>query len=245
MLRVVRETAYAAIRLGLRVPRNDHLAQLGQLGDTIDLLRRHGVTHVLDVGANRGTFARDLRRAGYAGAIICFEPIMEECARIDALAAEDPLWTCHRCALGAENATKSFNVMQQPGAGGSTVFSSFLSAQRDLGVSSHPIMVEMRRLDDFLTELLPDLGAARIFLKMDTQGYDLAVFEGARGILAQVRMLQSEIAVEPLYVGMPPYTSALATYHEAGFGLYGLYTVHRTRDDNVLEYDCLMQRPSD
>ncbi len=43
----------------------------------IELINRHNIDLVIDVGANMGQFGIDLRSAGYDGQIISFEPITE------------------------------------------------------------------------------------------------------------------------------------------------------------------------
>jgi hypothetical protein len=65
---------------------------------------------------------------------------------------------------------------------------------------------------------------------------------GAEGALAQVYGLQSEIAVQSLYLGMPRYLEALSFYENLGFALIDLWLNNRTVDGDVLEYDCLVRR---
>ena len=79
----------------------------------------------------------------------------------------------------------------------------------------------------------------RVFLKMDTQGYDLEVFAGAKDV-SSIAMVQSEVSVIPIYEGMPTYLDALAAYHASGFSLLDLFIVNRTGDGGVLEYDALL-----
>jgi hypothetical protein len=100
----------------------------------------------------------------------------------------------------------------------------------------------VRRLDAFLPGILPDWSKRRLFLKCDTQGFDLEVVKGAEGALSAVYGLQSEIAVQSLYRGMPRYLEALSFYESLGFVLIDLWLNNRTVDGDVLEYDCLMKR---
>jgi hypothetical protein len=122
-----------------------------------------------------------------------------------------------------------------------TVLSSFLSLKMPLN-KTRTVRVEVRRLDAILPKLLAGIESPRVFLKMDTQGFDNEVVEGASGCLDQVLGVQSEISVIPLYNGMPHYTESLALYERLGFALVDLFVVNR-QDGFVLEYDCVMARP--
>jgi CO/xanthine dehydrogenase Mo-binding subunit len=99
-----------------------------------------------------------------------------------------------------------------------------------------------RRLDEVLPELIAGIGSPRIFLKMDTQGFDSPVLEGASRCLEQIIGIQSEISVIPLYDGMPHYTESLARYEELGFDLINQFVVSRAQDGLVVEYDYVLAR---
>ena len=104
----------------------------------------------------------------------------------------------------------------------------------------------MRRLDEVAGDILPpEVERPRIFLKLDTQGFDLEVFAGIGEVASSIVMLQSEVALVPIYEGMPRMRTALDTYEAAGFEITAMYPVsydHSTM--RVLEYDCIMVRPS-
>jgi FkbM family methyltransferase len=229
---------YRAIAAGVRLPQPKLVADFNQWCHLIDLIGRLEINVVLDVGANRGFFSKHLRMSGYGGRLISFEPIPEDQARIRVLAANDPSWTVCGYALGSASGCQDFHVHISENE---TTLSSFLPLKAR-AEASRTVSVDVHRLDQVLPELIRGIGSPRIFLKMDTQGFDGQVFEGASGCMDQIMGIQSEISVVPLYEGMPRYTDSLARYEQRGFELRNLFVVSRTADGRVLEYDCVMAR---
>lgn len=240
MRQLVVKAGHWALARGLRVPRPPALRKFEQEGATLSLLEQHRVNVVLDVGANRGFYAQHLRRGGFAGRLLCFEPIASDCRAIEILAGDDREWRVLPYALGREDGERSFNVVSVGSQ--ETVLSSFLPLMDGAGGPTRAELVQIRRLDTVLPDLLADVVEPRIFLKMDTQGFDLEVLAGIGPWLDKVVLLQSELSVVPLYDGMPHYTDALRQIEQLGFGLRDLFVVNRTTDGHVLEYDCLMDR---
>jgi len=194
------------------------------------ILEDRRVDTVLDVGAHTGGYGALLRELGYAGEIVSFEPVAASYATLSARL--DPRWTAHRLALGAANGTLALNVA------GESNFTSFLeptATDRFAGSTIDRVEpVEVRRLDEVA-------GGERIFLKTDTQGWDLEVIEGARGLLDRVVGLQVELSVQPLYDGAPDWLSVLGTLRGLGFVAASLTGVGRA-DLAALEFDCLLVR---
>ncbi|MFQ5700740.1 MAG: MBL fold metallo-hydrolase [Acidobacteriota bacterium] len=106
--------------------------------------------------------------------------------------------------------------------------------------------VTVRRLDSIFADAIRGMGDPRVFLRMDTQGYDLDVIAGAGGCLGQIRGLQSELSVLPLYGGMPNNVEALAEYRRLGFEPTGIYPIFRSDETLMLaKLDRVMVRWSD
>jgi FkbM family methyltransferase len=232
---------YKALAGGVRIPNFKMASAFYQWGRLMDLTHRLGINVILDVGANRGFFSKHLRMCGYRERLISFEPVPEDYERLSALAARDRNWTACCYALGAESGTKSFHVNLCDG--NQTVLSSFLPTKVKSD-SSHTVIVEIRRLDEVLPALIAEIASPRIFLKMDTQGFDNQVLEGASGYLDKIMGIQSEISVIPIYDGMPHYIESLGYYERNGFALMDLFVVGRQKDECIVEYDCLMVRPT-
>ena len=103
--------------------------------------------------------------------------------------------------------------------------------------------VEVRRLDAVFDQITHDLSNPIVFLKMDTQGYDLEVLQGAAGCLDRICALQSELSVSALYEGMPDYQEALTRYRRRGFEITGFYPIFRNEHSLMIaEFDCVMVR---
>jgi len=208
------------------------------------VLERLNINCVLDIGANRGQYGLMLRSLGYSGYIVSFEPVRESFQGLRAIARRDPKWTAHQWALGAQATHAPIHVTR--GADFSSVLTPTQYSIERFGASApveHVEQVEVRRLDAILRDVIAHVDCPRLFLKTDTQGYDLAVFAGAAGVIDRVLGLQSEIAAVPLYEGAPTMIEALQTFQSEGFELSGLSAVSRDPDTaRVLEYDCLMVR---
>jgi FkbM family methyltransferase len=165
------------------------------------IMRLHEVDLVLDVGANVGQYAIGLRHLGYRGRIVSFEPLQAAFAQLKAQAAGDPSWQCVKTALGESCGEAVIHVA------GNSVSSSLLPMaglhaemfpeSTYVGDEDVPIAPLQTVAADFLT------GDERILLKMDVQGYELAVLRGSEGLLDAVSVIEAEMSTRELYEGQP------------------------------------------
>jgi FkbM family methyltransferase len=238
----IRRAGFRYIAAGNTIPRAKELQRFLDKGFLIGLLRQLEIDCVFDVGANRGQYAQSLRSIGYSGEIHSFEPIPGDFGKLKEAAAGDPAWHVHNCALGRAAGTSELNLVDSGGE--DTVFSSFLSpAHAMIPQNVTRIEVQVRTLDDMASDI-PALRDDRrkLFLKLDTQGYDIEVCEGAKAVMSRIRGLQSEISVVQIYYDQPDYIEALQYYRGLGFSVMDLAVVNRTANNEVLEYDCIMAR---
>ena len=197
-----------------------------------------GINLVLDVGAHVGEYAGFLRRNGYTGRIVSFEPVASNYEVLQRTALRDDLWDTLNVALGSEEGESQINVTN------STVFSSFHQpndyAVGEFGnhaVVDHVERVVVRRLDNLLPEIVEPGG--RTFLKMDTQGWDLEVLRGASGVLGDIKAIQSEVSIVPIYGRMPSLQASLDRFRQMGFSVAGLFPVTYDSSNRVVEFDCV------
>jgi FkbM family methyltransferase len=229
-------------RFGIEVSQTSPDASLGLFVTT--LIAHLGINCVLDVGAHFGEFAMTLRNHGYHGEIVSFEPIPEHVVRLERLAAHDRHWTVVPYALGSTDTEMPINVAQ---SGDLTSFRTprtdtvdrFTEIIRTQRTETVPVM----RLDTVVGEVTQGLARPRIFLKLDTQGWDLEVIKGAEHSLGQVLAIQSEMAVQPLYEKMPLYRDSIDALKAHGFELSAMYPINRDQDGALIEFDGILVRP--
>jgi FkbM family methyltransferase len=208
------------------------------------LLRELRVNCVIDVGANTGQYARGIRQRGYQGRIASFEPVTETLVELRAKAAGDPDWHVYPMALGDEDTTTE--ILATPGK----TLSSLLPATdfgKDFNAKlADPVrqQVEVRRLDGLLDEIIAGIAEPRVFLKMDTQGFDLPAFHGAGTRIDEIIGMQSEVACVPIYEGMARLPEQIGEYESKGFEVAGMFLVSRHKPTlRVIEFDVTMVRP--
>ena len=184
-------------------------------------LSAHGVNLVLDVGANSGQFGGFIRGAGFRGRIVSFEPLSEARKLLAAEARGDPLWeVAPQMALGSEDGEIEIFVAENS-------FSSsvlpMLRAHAFAAPGSAYVgkeSVPLRRLDAVGSVYLsPD---SVLFLKIDTQGYEDRVMQGAPDLLRRAVGLEIEMSLVPLYEGQRMYTDLDAQLRTMGFALWSV-----------------------
>jgi FkbM family methyltransferase len=195
---------------------------------------------VIDVGANYGQYGDLLRKIGFKGHIFSFEPVKSVFDALKEHCEKDSKWFCYNLALGDKNEEKVINAYK------STVFSSFYEANeysKKIWKSLEnvtPEMVKVVKLDDVYAELVGSKGCTNCLLKLDTQGYDIHVFDGSMRSLKYVLALQSELSLIPVYDGTIQFYDVLKKFYDNNFYISGMYPISRDDSLAVIEYDCVL-----
>ena len=166
----------------------------------IVLLGHHGISEVLDVGANEGQFAATLRLLGYQGRIVSFEPVSATFARLQKRAASDRRWEVVQTAVGETNGETEIHISENTCLSSTLEELSKQFADRDPDAAvAYSEQVPIATLDQLAAQR--SVGR-RAFLKIDTQGSERAVLDGAGEILATCAGVQLELSLAaPFYDG--------------------------------------------
>jgi FkbM family methyltransferase len=204
-------------------------------------IAKRDIDVVLDVGANVGQFGTSLRAEGYRGKIVSFEPISTAYEILAENTAADPNWDINHLGLGNKAGQAAINVSVE------SVFSSLLPSTQaainhsDMATVTRVETIEVRKLDD----IYPG-GSPNTLLKIDTQGYERQILEGARSLLPTLKGVFMELPIVHLYRGTWQFHEAIEFMAEAGFVPAQIHPVNFHSIDRVslIEVDCLF-RPRD
>lgn len=233
----------AAAKIGISIIPTWRLEDLPMAEHLRRIFDHHQVDLAIDVGANRGVY-RDLLRhnLGFKGKIVSFEPIPSLAHDLRMRAAGDSNWIIVEAALAEITGPKKFNVMK------TDVFSSFLEPDHSHtsrfsgNTVSEQLTINAFRLDDFAATSAELATAKHVFLKLDTQGYDVQVLAGGVKFLQRVVAFQTEISFVPIYAGMPSFSDALAFAGRFGFAPSMFFPVCFKPDLAAVEMDCICVR---
>jgi FkbM family methyltransferase len=204
------------------------------------IFEQYRVDTVVDVGANVGQYHEFIRaEVAFHGPVLSYEP-QPDCFRtLMENVRQDKLWHVRNLALGTEPGELSLNIMND------SQFSSFLAPEHgvvgdfvEMNQVREVVTVPVVRLDDDLA--LPAVHAmapGRLYLKLDTQGFDLAVLRGAPQTLTRTVALQTELSIKPVYQGMTDYRQMIDELESLGFELSSMFPISHDADLGLIEAD--------
>jgi len=206
-------------RIGLEIKfYNIHSSEYLHL---VRLLSYNNIGTVLDVGANTGQYAMSIREAGFKGKIISFEPLSDAYNQLRKNSKGDEKWiVADRTALGSRDGEAVINISAN------SVSSSILPMMDSHRVASSESAyigkeeITISRLDSLMPSLDLD---GEIFMKIDVQGLEVDVLQGASNLLEKIRGLQVELSLLELYAGQLSMHSMINLVGDIGFELYALF----------------------
>jgi FkbM family methyltransferase len=158
-----------------------------------------------------------LRRAGYRGRIVSFEPVSAAYRVLEKIASKDAGWESHRVALADRDGVGRMHVSKNLAS------SSFLDIHHP-HLEAYPEAayvgteeVPTARLDSIAAAF--GIGDRPTMMKIDVQGFALEVLAGSAETLGRVSCLQVEMSLVSLYANEPTMPTLLRYLEERGFAL--------------------------
>lgn len=186
----------------------------------LKIIKNHNINLLFDVGAHNGLYGKELREDGYDGRLVSFEPLEKPYRELEKRVKTDPSWESEQIALGDAVGEEVINVS------GHLTSSSILdisSAHVGACPSSKTVNTEKIKISTLDTirdkYVHPD---DRIYLKIDVQGYEKHVLNGAVQTLPEVRLLELELSLTEMYQNGPTMMEMLELMKNKGFRLVAI-----------------------
>lgn len=186
----------------------------------IKLFDYYGITKILDVGANSGQYAKEMISVGYQHKIESFEPVKNTFKILTKESKGNQSWNAHNFALGDIEEEIQINISKN------TFSSSILkinnnhlkSAPESVVISKE--VIKVKTLDSIFNELVKP--NETVLLKLDVQGYEKNVLDGAEQSLSKIKGIQIEMSLEELYENEMLFKDMLYLIESKGFHLRSL-----------------------
>ncbi|MBI5512292.1 MAG: FkbM family methyltransferase [Deltaproteobacteria bacterium] len=203
-------------------------------------LRDLGVRTALDIGANTGQFARELRELYPNAMVYSFEPLPDCHEALTRAFRGDPRFRAFNVALG--DARGEVTMHRSAWSPSSSLLAMGESHKRAFPHTSEerPQVVKCERLDDLASELVLE---APLLVKMDVQGFEDRVLAGGPEVFKRASVVLTEMSVEPLYEGQVLFDGLYRALVDLGFRYRGnLNQLHSPEDGRVLQVDGIFTR---
>ncbi|MBI5403059.1 MAG: FkbM family methyltransferase [Ignavibacteriae bacterium] len=222
-------------RLGVDVKMTDEEVLMKQLAhNKIDL--------IFDIGANAGQFSNMIFKLGYGGKIVSFEPLSSAHEALTKRSAGNAMWAiAERCAIGDEDGEIEINISKNS-------ISSSVMKIMDEHVNAAPESkyigsekTKIYRLDTIGDKYSGD--AKNIFIKIDTQGFEEKILNGAGHFISRAKGLLVETSLVPLYAGQALFPQIFERVTKSGFSLFGVQPAFINKETGrMLQIDAIFFR---
>lgn len=188
---------------------------------TVQALKAHNINVVFDVGANIGQFASELREHGYTGKIVSFEPLPEAYKLLISQTKGDENWFIHpRCAVGASAGEIEINV-----AANSESSSILPMLNTHENAAPHAKYIHKTTATIITLDSVLDMYTQmedHILIKIDTQGYEWSVLDGASRTLERCQGVLLELSLIPLYEGQKLWLDLISRLAKSQLIIYAI-----------------------
>jgi FkbM family methyltransferase len=192
----------------------------------LDVLKRFkimgycNINTLFDIGANNGQYASEMRQFGYKEKIISFEPLKSAFSVLKDVASKDNNWVANNYAIGNENTKSIINIA---GNKESSSILEMLPMHYNTAPESKYIAqeeIEIKKLDSIFDSFCRK--EDRVMIKIDTQGFEKNVIDGAEESLNKILIIQLEMSLVPLYKDEMLFIDMINYLDKKGFQLFSL-----------------------
>ncbi|WP_173021570.1 FkbM family methyltransferase [Lewinella sp. W8] len=175
---------------------------------------------IFDVGANIGNFTAYAREQFPLATIVSFEPIPPTFSHLQKRLSSNEHQVLENLAVGASNCTVEVDYYVDMKLADRNSLTGDVLLLED--AEKARATVEVITLDSYCADHNVD---SIDFLKIDTEGFDLKVLQGADGMLKRgsIKFLEVEVSMNPENDFHIPFGTIIEYLKPYGYRLFGIY----------------------
>jgi FkbM family methyltransferase len=204
----------------------------------ISLINHFKINKIFDIGANKGQYALEIRKSGYRGEIISFEPTSKAYEILSRRSSNDKKWQVSNRAIGNFDGETNINISKN------SLSSSILSILPLHSTSAEDSKyidlekIKINKLDTIFDDYYNPND--NIYLKIDTQGFEKNVLEGSLNSIPKIVGLQVELSLAPLYEGESLFKEMVEYIEKLDFTLFSMENGFcDPKTGRLLQIDCI------
>jgi FkbM family methyltransferase len=192
------------------------------------------IATILDIGANTGAYAKEMRLLFPQAKIYSFEPLADCFAMLEKAMSADAHFTGYNFALGDSNGE---TVIERSSFHPSSSLLPMATLHKELypkSAGSRKETIEVRMLDSVASSL--SLSGPTL-IKIDVQGFEDKVITGGTDTIRSASIVICETSFVSLYEGQPLFDDIYRALSNLGFRYYGSAARHYSKRTETLIYE--------
>ena len=198
------------------------------------------IDYVIDIGAYTGTYGQSLRRFGYRGNLLSFEPVKSNYLELLNNAKKDRKWRVHeRVALGFKPGKAKLYVSKKKDS------SSLLKIKKihtKIEPDSKIVGKQDTRVEtlDNIIQNYKHINLSKALLKIDTQGFEYEILQGSKKTLKKLKLVQVELSLNQLYKNQKNKNLIIELLEKNNFECWNIIPGFKDKKNSrLLQYDAI------
>lgn len=205
-------------------------------------IQHNNIDMIFDIGANVGQFGELIYKLGYKGKMVSFEPLQNAYNVLVTASKHYEGWMpAERCAIGDCDGEIEIHVSENSISSSAL---SMLKEHENAAPDSKYVGTEkanVYKLDSVFDKY--SQGSKNILVKIDTQGFEDKVINGAAESLGKIKGLFMEMSLVRLYDDQILFKQLYEKILSCGFELYGIQPAFVNKETGrVLQVDATFFR---
>jgi len=188
-----------------------------------DIATPRGIKTILDIGANDGAFALEMRRRFPGAEIISFEPLHDCFDELTRRMEGDSKFKAFNVALGEESGETTINRSASHPSSSLLPMAGLHKKLYPESAEQTPEKIRIERLDALASDLTIHAPA---LVKIDVQGFEASVIRGGGEVLKRCDIIVVENSFVTLYEGQALFGEIHDLLSKLGFSYRGRSETH-------------------